>query len=150
VKAAFPQAQLFKYEAAGADGSAAASKAVLGAGVKPFVKLGSPRCAFSRSTAISSVLILSPANRSLPTQSIARRKSKVSQADMNRLYVLENRYTLTGGMADHRKAIPASLIPAVGGLSFSVELGDSLLPKLWRIPILAPLKEWIKLRRFTI
>ncbi len=31
---------------------------------------------------------------------------------MNRLYVVENRYTLTGAMADHRLRIPASQIPA--------------------------------------
>ncbi len=31
---------------------------------------------------------------------------------MNRLYVVENRYTLTGAMADHRLRVPASQIPA--------------------------------------
>ncbi|MBA3881332.1 MAG: 4Fe-4S dicluster domain-containing protein [Chthoniobacterales bacterium] len=31
---------------------------------------------------------------------------------MNRLYVVENRYSLTGAMADHRLRIPASQIPA--------------------------------------
>ncbi|MGI9172142.1 MAG: 4Fe-4S dicluster domain-containing protein [Chthoniobacterales bacterium] len=32
---------------------------------------------------------------------------------MNRLYVVENRYTLTGAMADHRLRCPASQIPAL-------------------------------------
>ena len=32
---------------------------------------------------------------------------------MNRLYVVENRYTLTGAMADHRLRLPASQIPLV-------------------------------------
>ena len=31
---------------------------------------------------------------------------------MNRLYVVENRFTLTGAMADHRLRLPASQIPA--------------------------------------
>ena len=31
---------------------------------------------------------------------------------MNRLYVVENRFTLTGAMADHRMRCPASQIPA--------------------------------------
>ena len=31
---------------------------------------------------------------------------------MNRLYVVENRFTLTGAMADHRLRCPASQIPA--------------------------------------
>ena len=30
---------------------------------------------------------------------------------MNRLYVVENRFTLTGSMADHRLRCPASQIP---------------------------------------
>ncbi len=32
---------------------------------------------------------------------------------MNRLYVVENRFTLTGAMADHRLRLPASQIPSV-------------------------------------
>ena len=32
---------------------------------------------------------------------------------MNRLYVVENHYTLTGAMADHRLRYPASQIPAI-------------------------------------
>ena len=32
---------------------------------------------------------------------------------MNRLYVVENRYTLTGAMADHRMRLPASQIPLI-------------------------------------
>ncbi|MDX2225957.1 MAG: TAT-variant-translocated molybdopterin oxidoreductase [Verrucomicrobiae bacterium] len=35
---------------------------------------------------------------------------------MNRLYAVENRYTLTGGMADHRLRLPASQIPAFTAL----------------------------------
>jgi hypothetical protein len=60
---------------------------------------------------------------------------------MNRLYVLENRYTLTGGMADHRKALPASLIPAAAALIAS-ELGDASAKALADTAP-AGLKEWI-------
>ncbi|MDQ6654411.1 MAG: TAT-variant-translocated molybdopterin oxidoreductase [Verrucomicrobiota bacterium] len=42
----------------------------------------------------------------------ARRRVSSSKDTMNRLYVVENRYTLTGAMADHRLRIPASQIPA--------------------------------------
>ncbi|HEY5895426.1 MAG TPA: TAT-variant-translocated molybdopterin oxidoreductase [Chthoniobacterales bacterium] len=58
---------------------------------------------------------------------------------MNRLYAVENRYTLTGGMADHRLRLKASQIPvftvklaeAVGrltGNSFAVPLVEIALP----------------------
>ena len=42
----------------------------------------------------------------------SRRRVKSAKDSMNRLYVVENRYTLTGAMADHRYRIPASQIPA--------------------------------------
>ena len=38
----------------------------------------------------------------------ARRKVDGPKANMNRLYVVENRYTLTGGMSDHRLRLAAS------------------------------------------
>jgi MoCo/4Fe-4S cofactor protein with predicted Tat translocation signal len=41
----------------------------------------------------------------------ARRRAHGSAKGMNRLYSVENRYTLTGAMADHRLRCPASRIP---------------------------------------
>ncbi|HEX8679745.1 MAG TPA: TAT-variant-translocated molybdopterin oxidoreductase, partial [Chthoniobacterales bacterium] len=42
----------------------------------------------------------------------SRRRVTSAKDTMNRLYVVENRYTLTGAMADHRLRVPASQIPA--------------------------------------
>ena len=42
----------------------------------------------------------------------ARRRVKSPADNMNRLYVVENRFTLTGAMADHRLRCPASQIAA--------------------------------------
>ena len=42
----------------------------------------------------------------------SRRRVSAAKDTMNRLYVVENRYTLTGAMADHRLRCPASQIPA--------------------------------------
>jgi len=42
----------------------------------------------------------------------ARRRMSAAKDAMNRLYVVENRYTLTGAMADHRLRVAASQIPA--------------------------------------
>ena len=42
----------------------------------------------------------------------AKRKVVDQHSKMNRLYVVENRYTPTGGMADHRLRIPASQVGA--------------------------------------
>src|SRR5438270_6221426 len=42
----------------------------------------------------------------------SRRRVETPKDAMNRLYVVENRFTLTGAMADHRLRLPASQIPA--------------------------------------
>ncbi len=42
----------------------------------------------------------------------ARRKVDGPDSKMNRLYVVENRYTITGGIADHRLRIPVSQVGA--------------------------------------
>jgi molybdopterin-containing oxidoreductase family iron-sulfur binding subunit len=43
----------------------------------------------------------------------SRRRVSSARDAMNRLYVVENRFSLTGSMADHRLRCPASQIPAV-------------------------------------
>jgi MoCo/4Fe-4S cofactor protein with predicted Tat translocation signal len=42
-----------------------------------------------------------------------RRRLTETNETMNRLYVVENRFTVTGGMADHRYRTPVSHIPAI-------------------------------------
>src|SRR5205809_6672039 len=42
----------------------------------------------------------------------SRRRVSVPKDNMNRLYVVENRFTLTGAMADHRLRCPASQVAA--------------------------------------
>jgi molybdopterin-containing oxidoreductase family iron-sulfur binding subunit len=61
----------------------------------------------------------------------SKRRVTDSKGTMNRLYVVENRYTLTGAMADHRLRVPASQIPAftyllagkIASMTQSAELG---------------------------
>ena len=43
----------------------------------------------------------------------SRRRVREAKDSMNRLYVVENHYTLTGAMADHRLRFPASQIPGI-------------------------------------
>ena len=54
----------------------------------------------------------------------ARRKPSAG-AKMNRLYSVENRFTVTGGMADHRLRIPASQVGAFA-VAVARELGQRL------------------------
>ena len=53
----------------------------------------------------------------------ARRRIDQPGEKMNRLYAVENRYTITGGMADHRLRIPASQVGAFA-VQLAAEIGD--------------------------
>jgi len=138
LKAAYPQVKLFQYEAAGGEGQTAANKEVLGAGVKSFVKLGSAMRILSLDC---DFLGVDPVAGEPISAFTKHRAKEAKTADMNRLYVLENRYTLTGGMADHRKPLAASLIPVAAALIAS-ELGDASAKALADTAP-ASLKEWI-------
>src|ERR1019366_3180789 len=48
-----------------------------------------------------------------------RRRLGKTQETMSRLYVIEGRFSLTGGMADHRLRLPSSTIGGVATLLYS-------------------------------
>ena len=54
----------------------------------------------------------------------SRRKVEGPDSKMNRLYVVENRYTITGGIADHRLRVPASQIGAFA-LALAAEISSA-------------------------
>jgi molybdopterin-containing oxidoreductase family iron-sulfur binding subunit len=54
----------------------------------------------------------------------SRRRLRSAKETMNRLYVVENRFTLTGSMADHRLRCPASQISTVA-YTLAKEVADS-------------------------
>ncbi|WP_395749504.1 TAT-variant-translocated molybdopterin oxidoreductase [Prosthecobacter sp.] len=123
LKTAYPQVKFYQYEALGGEGQAAANKEVLGAGVKTFVKFGSAMRILSLDCDFLGVDPVAGEPISAFTKKRAADKS-TPEAEMNRLYSLENRYTLTGAMADHRKPLAASLIPVAAALIAS-QLGDT-------------------------
>jgi molybdopterin-containing oxidoreductase family iron-sulfur binding subunit len=53
------------------------------------------------------------------------RRLRDSASPMNRLYVVESRYTITGSCADHRLRTPASQIPAVAAALLAAVQGQS-------------------------
>ena len=53
----------------------------------------------------------------------ARRKVTGPDSKMNRLYVVENRYTITGGISDHRLRVPASQVGAFA-LALAAQIAD--------------------------
>jgi MoCo/4Fe-4S cofactor protein with predicted Tat translocation signal len=138
LKAALPQARLFGYEAIGSEGLDAAQAAILGAGTKTFVR-------YSKALRVLALdcdfLGLDPvAGEAIKHFTKQRAKDKPG-GEMNRLYALENRYTVTGGMADHRKPLAASLIPAAAAV-IAEALGDTSAKAL-ADSAPAALKEWL-------
>ncbi len=138
LKTALPQARLFGYEAIGSEGLDAAQAAILGAGTKTFVR-------YSKALRVLALdcdfLGLDPvAGEAIKHFTKQRAKNKPG-GEMNRLYSLENRYTVTGGMADHRKPLAASLIPAAAAV-IAEALGDTSAKAL-ADSAPAALKEWL-------
>ncbi len=80
----------------------------------------------------------------------ARHKVSGPDSKMNRLYVVENRYTITGGIADHRLRVPASQIGAfalalaaeIGVATKDAALGETL--KTFGAPAVTFNADWIK------
>ena len=58
-----------------------------------------------------------------PTRQFSKRRNP--EGKMNRLYAVENRFTITGGMADHRLRLKASLVPGFL-VALAKELGVSV------------------------
>ena len=105
----FPGLMWAEYEPLGDSEAVAASDAAFGEGVRLLPK-------FDRADVILALDsdFLNPAETGTgyATGFSARRNPDQMGAPMNRLYVVENHYTLTGGMADHRLRCKASEIGA--------------------------------------
>jgi len=82
-------------------------------------------------------------------QFAARRKPE-AQAGMNRLYVVENRFTLTGGMADHRLRVQASRVGAFAtaiARQVADSTGDAVLAQMLQGVSIDPVEfpaDWVR------
>jgi len=107
VTAKFPQAKVYRYEALDFDGARTATERLFGPGVvqvphfSACEKIVSLDCDF---------LDLHRPKASSVSKFMSGRRAMKPGDPMNRLYVFESRYTLTGGMADHRLRVHSSQI----------------------------------------
>jgi molybdopterin-containing oxidoreductase family iron-sulfur binding subunit len=113
----YPASAWYAYEPAGGDDRAAA--ALFGEGITPTAKLDQADVIMALDC---DFLSCHEGTVEGVRQFSSRRKLDGPEAKMNRLYVVENRYTVTGGMADHRLRLPASQIGA-----FLVALAKALI-----------------------
>ena len=136
---ALPKLKFYSYEAISRDAQKAANAALFGAGAQPVVNLSKALRVFSLDC---DFLGLDPVGTDTTREFMANRDADKGADGMNRLYVLENRYTLTGGMADHRKPMAASLIPAAAAF-LAAELGEGVGAHL-AATLPEDIKVWIK------
>ncbi len=115
----YPKAKVYSYEPVHRRAEADALKALAGENVSMVPDFTKAERVFSLD---SDFLALDAGNESWVKDFMAMRSPKKVDDVMSRLYVVENRYTLTGGTADHRKPVAASLIPAVAA-ALAVEVG---------------------------
>lgn len=104
----FPKAMWAVYEPVGDALTAEAAKIAFGGDVMP-------RADIAKADVILSLDadFLGTQAQTDATRAYAKRRSVEGSNKMNRLYVVENRFTVTGGMSDHRLRAPASQIGAV-------------------------------------
>ncbi len=113
----FPEAKFFKHEAITFGSAEAAYETVLGKGVRPVPRFKNAKRIFSLDC---DFLGLEAGSAGEVSDFMAARRPESLDAPevpsvegMNRLYVVESRYSLTGGMADHRKPMAAGQIVTV-------------------------------------
>jgi MoCo/4Fe-4S cofactor protein with predicted Tat translocation signal len=109
LKAEFPQAIWSEYEPMPDEAPAAAAQIAFGRSVKPVYHFEKA----ARIVSLDSDFLHGEAGHLAHARDFAkgRRVTKVGDA-MNRLYVVESAFTLTGGMADHRLRLASSHVPA--------------------------------------
>ncbi len=108
-----PRAAWYEYEAINNDSEVTAATAA-------FERYHRARCSFDRATIIVSLdadfLMTHPAAVRHTREFAAGRRADDAPRSMNRLYVFESTYSLTGANADHRIRVRSGDVAAVAGL----------------------------------
>ncbi|HSJ02143.1 MAG TPA: TAT-variant-translocated molybdopterin oxidoreductase, partial [Verrucomicrobium sp.] len=109
----YPKAKVYNYTPISRRNESAAVKALVGEGVSLLPNFDKAKFVFS----LDSDFLGIDSPTEYHTKSFMKHRGPEKGTDgMSRLYVMENRYTLTGGISDHRKPIAISLIPAAAAV----------------------------------
>ncbi len=125
VRKKFPEAKTYRYEPINLDNVAAANEALFGKGVVASYDFSKA----DRILAIGCDFLGADSLGEGTRAAFARRRGVEGGNKMNRLYVLEHAYTVTGGTADHRLPVNASLLAAAAA-EIAKLLGDDELAAL--------------------
>ncbi|MEM9157758.1 MAG: TAT-variant-translocated molybdopterin oxidoreductase, partial [Verrucomicrobiota bacterium] len=145
---AYPEANWVEYDAAGSKSPAKAAEIVAGKGLEP-------RYDFSKAKRVLSVegdfLEGDHGHLAYARQFMDGRRVRTNKDPMNRLYIAESNFSLTGTMADHRKRLATSqMVPFLAAAALEVlEIGveaEKLKPVLTEIAssLDQSTREWIR------
>ncbi len=105
----FPKAEWLAFEPVSDENILNGLKKVFGSDVRPLYEMEKAKVIF----ALDSDFALTETESIIATRGFAAgRRMNSEQDEMNRLYVVENTYTTTGTLADHRLRLPFKRIPA--------------------------------------
>jgi MoCo/4Fe-4S cofactor protein with predicted Tat translocation signal len=116
----FPKVTWAVYEPLGSELSDEAAAAAFGEGVTVIPKIEKADVIL----ALDSDFLGPEGDVATTREFSSRRKVDGPDSKMNRLYVVENRYTITGGISDHRLRVPASQIGAFA-LALATEIATA-------------------------
>lgn len=122
LKKKFSAAKVYKYEALTPVGKRAATQQAFGAGVVPVYHLDKADKILSLD---SDFMGLDSIGNGATLQFMNGRKAEKETDPMNRLYVVEGRYSMTGGIADHRLRVAPSQIFKVAA-KLAAQLGVAI------------------------
>lgn len=141
-----PNATWAEYEPVATDDLESAASVVAGANLKPTFDLSQAK----RILCVGGDFLGDdPGALGLSKQFADGRRVRSAKDEMNRLYAVESRFSLTGAMADHRKRLPASRMTALlAAAALEIDLGvegEALNPIFERLAgnLDADTREWI-------
>jgi molybdopterin-containing oxidoreductase family iron-sulfur binding subunit len=122
LKAKFPRAIWAEYEPVSETASLAAGQAVFGRNVQPLYQFAKAK----RIVSLDADFFHSEAASLYYSREFTKGRRVTSVKDeMNRLYVVESGFSLTGGMADHRLRLASSHMLALAGALAAQVTGDN-------------------------
>ena len=114
----FPEAKIYQYEALAPNGVRSGNEQAFGKGVRPVYHLEKAERVLSLDC---DFMGLDRIGNNATSEFMKGRKAEQVTDSMNRLYMVEARYSVTGGMADHRLRVAPSQI-----LKVAMELAKHL------------------------
>jgi molybdopterin-containing oxidoreductase family iron-sulfur binding subunit len=128
-KTTFPKSEIYHYDAISNENEVAGIRSISGKSLRPLYHFDQ----IDRVVSFASDFLGTESANVANAKAFSSRRDPENERGMNRLYVLESNFSITGGKADHRIRIqPGQLDSAIS------EVADAVFNRLGRAPIAIP------------